>query len=72
MGIQEGHKIIPILNRYIKFFEKENLPIFVTRDWHPKSLNILSNLAGYGPSIVLREVQELSFILILSFQMMPS
>lgn len=49
MGIQEGHKIIPILNRYIKFFEKENLPIFVTRDWHPKITKHFRQFGGEWP-----------------------
>ena len=49
LGIQEGHKIIPILNRYIKFFEKENLPIFVTRDWHPKVTKHFKQFGGIWP-----------------------
>jgi nicotinamidase/pyrazinamidase len=49
LGVQEGHKIIPILNRYIEFFEKENLPIFVTRDWHPKISKHFRQFGGVWP-----------------------
>jgi nicotinamidase/pyrazinamidase len=49
LGIHGGHTIIPILNKYIKFFEKENLPIFVTRDWHPKVTKHFKQFGGIWP-----------------------
>ncbi len=49
LGIQGGHKIIPIVNRYIKCFEKENLPIFITRDWHPKDTRHFRQFGGVWP-----------------------
>jgi nicotinamidase/pyrazinamidase len=49
LGIHGGHKIIPILNRYIKFFEKEDLPIIVTRDWHPKITKHFEQFGGVWP-----------------------
>ncbi|MCX6680116.1 MAG: bifunctional nicotinamidase/pyrazinamidase [Methanothrix sp.] len=49
LGIPGGHKIIPILNRCIKFFEKENLPIIVTRDWHPKVTKHFEQFGGVWP-----------------------
>ena len=49
LGIHEGHKIIPILNRYIEFFEKENFPIIVTRDWHPKVTKHFEQFGGVWP-----------------------
>lgn len=35
LGVPEGDKIIPYVNRAIALFKKNNLPIFFTRDWHP-------------------------------------
>jgi nicotinamidase/pyrazinamidase len=49
LGIHGGHKIIPILNKCIKFFEKENLPIIVTRDWHPKVTKHFEQFGGVWP-----------------------
>lgn len=49
LGIHGGHEIIPILNDYIKFFEKENLPIFLTRDWHPKVTKHFKQFGGVWP-----------------------
>jgi nicotinamidase/pyrazinamidase len=49
LGIKGGDKIIPILNRYIKYFETENLPIFVTRDWHPTVTSHFEQFGGIWP-----------------------
>jgi nicotinamidase/pyrazinamidase len=35
LGVPEGDKIIPYVNRAIALFKKNNLSIFFTRDWHP-------------------------------------
>jgi len=50
LGIHGGHKIIPNLNRYIKFFEKEKMPILVTRDWHPKVTKHFEQFGGIWPT----------------------
>ncbi|MCK9440621.1 MAG: nicotinamidase [Methanothrix sp.] len=49
LGIHGGHKIVPILNKYIEFFERENLPILVTRDWHPKVTKHFEQFGGVWP-----------------------
>lgn len=35
LGVLEGDKIMPPINRAIALFKKANLPIFFSRDWHP-------------------------------------
>lgn len=35
LGISEGDAIIPVLSKYVRLFQTHNLPIFLTRDWHP-------------------------------------
>ncbi len=50
LAIPEGQKIIPILNRYVKFFQKENVPIFATRDWHPKMTKHFRQFGGPWPN----------------------
>ncbi|MDD2756819.1 MAG: isochorismatase family protein, partial [Methanothrix sp.] len=49
LGIHGGDRIIPTLNRYIKHFERENLPIIVTRDWHPKVTKHFQQFGGVWP-----------------------
>jgi nicotinamidase/pyrazinamidase len=55
LGIHEGDRIIPFLNKYIKFFEKESLPIFVTRDWHPKVTKHFQQFGGLWPEHCVEE-----------------
>ena len=35
LGVQDGDRIVPVLNKYIEKFAQAGLPIFFTRDWHP-------------------------------------
>ena len=35
LAVEEGDKVIPVLNGYIERFDRHELPIVATRDWHP-------------------------------------
>lgn len=35
LGVLEGDQVVPVLNRWIQQAEREGIPIFLTRDWHP-------------------------------------
>jgi len=35
LAVPSGDVILPVLNNWIRNFEKEGLPIYATRDWHP-------------------------------------
>jgi nicotinamidase/pyrazinamidase len=35
LGVTEGDQVVPVLNRWIEKAERENIPIYLTRDWHP-------------------------------------
>lgn len=37
LAVAGGDKVIPPLNQYIESFFQAELPIFFTRDWHPKN-----------------------------------
>ena len=36
LPVARGDEVVPRLNAYIDKFERAGLPIFATRDWHPK------------------------------------
>lgn len=36
LAVSHGEQVVPALNRYIERFAGAGLPIFATRDWHPK------------------------------------
>lgn len=35
LGVPEGDKIVPVLNKYIELFTDADLHVYFTRDWHP-------------------------------------
>jgi len=49
LGVPEGDKIIPRINQYVKVFEREKLPIFVSRDWHPIQTSHFKDFGGVWP-----------------------
>jgi len=49
LGIKDGDKIIPAINKYIKIFASKKLPIFASRDWHPKKTMHFKKFGGVWP-----------------------
>jgi len=49
LGIKDGDKIIPAINKYIKIFSEKKLPIFSSRDWHPKKTTHFKEFGGIWP-----------------------
>jgi nicotinamidase/pyrazinamidase len=35
LAVAHGDEVVPVLNRYLKIFTMQNLPVYMTRDWHP-------------------------------------
>jgi len=35
LAVNEGDRVVPVLNHWIKKAQKDKIPIFATRDWHP-------------------------------------
>lgn len=49
LAVKEGDKIIPAVNRYIKFFVKSKLPVFLSRDWHSAKTRHFKQYGGAWP-----------------------
>lgn len=49
LGVPEGDKVVPKINKYIKIFIKKKLPVFVTRDWHPVRTKHFKDFGGVWP-----------------------
>src|SRR3989338_4427706 len=49
LGIKDGDKIIPAINKYIKIFSEKKLPVFASRDWHPKKTTHFKEFGGAWP-----------------------
>ncbi len=49
LPVPEGSKVIPELNKWIKKVSAKGLPIFATRDWHPKNHTSFKDYGGIWP-----------------------
>lgn len=49
LPVPDGDKIIPFINRYIKMFKENNLPVIATRDWHPPNHISFKPYGGIWP-----------------------
>jgi nicotinamidase/pyrazinamidase len=36
LAVPHGDEVVPVLNRYLKIFTEQGLPVYATRDWHPQ------------------------------------
>jgi len=36
LGIAGGEQVLPVLNDYLRRFARQGLPVFASRDWHPR------------------------------------
>lgn len=49
LEVPNSDTIIPIINEYIKIFEKKGLPVVFTRDWHPENHLSFKENGGIWP-----------------------
>lgn len=49
LGVPEGDKIIPVINKYSRLFSSKKIPIFATRDWHPVRTKHFNAFGGVWP-----------------------
>jgi nicotinamidase/pyrazinamidase len=61
LGIPQGDKIIPAINKYTKVFSSKKLPIFVTRDWHPVRTKHFQDFGGVWPVHCIQNTQGSAF-----------
>jgi nicotinamidase/pyrazinamidase len=49
LAVADGDQVVPVLNRYIRKFKQEKLPVFATRDWHPAKTRHFKAYGGLWP-----------------------
>lgn len=61
LGVPGADKIVPKVNKYIRFFSKKKLPIFATRDWHPVRTRHFKDFGGIWPVHCIRNTKGALF-----------
>jgi len=49
LGVPEGDRIVPRINRTVELFVRRGLPVLATRDWHPKVTKHFKEFGGAWP-----------------------
>ena len=49
LAVPGGDKVVPKINKYVRYFTKNKLPIFATRDWHPARTRHFKDFGGDWP-----------------------
>ncbi len=49
LGVPAGHKIVPVINKYVRIFSKMKAAILATRDWHPVKSRHFKDFGGIWP-----------------------
>ena len=49
LAVNDGDKVVPVLNRYIEKFSQAGLPIFTTRDWYLEKMIHFNTYGGQWP-----------------------
>ena len=62
LPVPEGDKIVPILNKYIKLFNKNGNPVYFTRDWHPKEHISFKGYGGIWPPHCIANTEGAKFV----------
>ena len=50
LAVSGGDEVVRVLNRVIERFAEAGLPIFATRDWHPKNTSHFKTHGGLWPA----------------------
>jgi Amidases related to nicotinamidase len=61
LPVPEGDKVVAPLNEYIERFSKANLPVFFTRDWHPKDHISFKGHGGIWPPHCVQDTEGAQF-----------
>jgi len=61
LAVPEGDKIIPAINRYIRIFARKKLPVFATRDWHPRKTKHFKAFGGLWPEHCVQNTKGAQF-----------
>ncbi len=61
LAVPEADTIIPVLNRYIKLFTREQFPVFASRDWHPHQAKHFQQQGGQWPHHCVQDTEGAQF-----------
>jgi nicotinamidase/pyrazinamidase len=61
LPIEEGDRIVPVLNRWLRSARERGLPVYASRDWHPRRHPSFREQGGDWPPHCIQETSGAQF-----------
>lgn len=61
LPVPEGDQVVPVLNEWMAAFLSRNLPVYASRDWHPKGHVSFQERGGLWPPHCLQDTDGAQF-----------
>ena len=61
LAVPEGDAVVPVLNRYAARFHDAGLPVYASRDWHPRETRHFREGGGPWPPHCVAETEGAAF-----------
>ncbi|MBD3264861.1 MAG: bifunctional nicotinamidase/pyrazinamidase [Candidatus Omnitrophica bacterium] len=61
LAVPGAGEIIPVINRYINLFSAKELPVFASRDWHPRNSGHFRDSGGNWPPHCVQNTEGARF-----------
>ena len=61
LAVPNGDEVVPILNRYAALFDAQSLPVYASRDWHPRDHCSFKPQGGVWPPHCVADTQGAQF-----------
>ncbi len=61
LGVAGGDEVVPPLNRAITIFSRRELPVFISRDWHPANHCSFVEQGGHWPPHCVQHTEGAAF-----------
>lgn len=61
LPIEEGDLIVPILNRWLRAARERGIPVYASRDWHPRGHLSFVEAGGQWPAHCVQDTEGAAF-----------
>jgi nicotinamidase/pyrazinamidase len=61
LPIEEGDRVLPILNRWLRAAGERGIPVYASRDWHPRGHPSFVEAGGPWPSHCVQDTEGAAF-----------
>jgi nicotinamidase/pyrazinamidase len=61
LPIEEGDRVVPVLNRWLVAARERGIPVYASRDWHPRGHPSFAEAGGQWPAHCVQDTEGAAF-----------